>query len=98
MISKSFYCGETSNWGKANQKSMQNGIKILLNGLITSSNFSGAGPFNSQMFVHLSAVLGIIPLYCFTHAEVADTSVGPYLLIQKCCQDDARLREEVMKI
>ncbi len=98
LISKSFYCGETSNWGKAKQKSMQNGIKILLDGLTQSSKFSGAGPFNSQTFVHLSALLGIIPLYCVTHAEVAGTNVGPYLLIQKCCQDDARLREEVMKI
>lgn len=43
--------------------------------------FRGAGTLTSTHFVHMCSLLGLLPLYCFTFAEVSDPKLGPGSLI-----------------
>ena len=64
-------------------------LKILIDGKTSTkpqkARFCGAGTFGSPIFLHLSALLGIIPLYCATFGDVG---LGSKFFIQKCPTED----------
>ena len=47
--------------------------------------YSGAGPLGTLQFLQLAGILGLIPLYCATYAELdSKASLGPKNFINKC--------------
>ena len=44
--------------------------------------FKGAGDFGTMQFIQMSALLGLIPLYCATYIELRSDSLGPSKFIQ----------------
>ena len=44
--------------------------------------YPGAGPFTTVLFIQLASLLGLIPLYCFHHADIVKPSLGPGSLIR----------------
>ena len=44
--------------------------------------FCGVGAMGANQFIHISALLGIIPLVCYGFAEIHDLSLGPAKVIQ----------------
>lgn len=41
------------------------------------SEFCGVGAMSANQFIHLASLVGLIPLYCFTFADIHDTKLGP---------------------
>ena len=71
------------------QKSLKEVIDRVLNRLANGKKnnkieFCGVGSMGSNQFLHLSSLLGLIPLYCFNHANVMDVELGPGVLIRRC--------------
>ena len=50
--------------------------------------FSGAGAMGANQFVHIAALLGVIPLACYTFAEIRDESLGPGQFINRALKSD----------
>ena len=52
--------------------------------------YVGAGPMGINQFIHLSALLGLIPLACYNFAEINDNSLGPGLLMNNVLVKDGQ--------
>ena len=45
--------------------------------------YKGIGTMGAMQFMHMAAMFGLVPLYCFTFGEIVDNSLGPAIFIQK---------------
>ena len=46
------------------------------------SFFKGAGPFTTVLFLQMASLLGLIPLHCYSYADIFNASHGPGSLIR----------------
>ena len=64
--------------------------------------FSGAGPFTTGCFIQVLSLLGVIPLYCFTYAEVIGPKQGSAKFIKlglkEPCLSPKKCNEHLLKI
>ena len=44
--------------------------------------YAGSGPFTTVLFIQMASLLGLIPLYCFSYADIEKASLGPGSLIR----------------
>ena len=44
--------------------------------------YKGVKAMGATQFIHLAAMLGLVPLFCYTHAELLDDNLGPAQVIQ----------------
>ena len=54
----------------------------------SEKRFKGVGPFGAMQFIHIASLLGLVPLYCITYAELMGEKLGPAILIRKGLQSD----------
>lgn len=47
------------------------------------SEFHGVGPMSANQFLQLASLLGLIPLYCFTYANLHSVKLGPSKAIMR---------------
>lgn len=99
-LTYSFYEG-SNIWNRA---TIETKLESLVQELITKKNpngsvkFKGAGSLAVQHFVHLSSMLGIIPLYCATYGHIYSESLGPAKFIKLVQGDQSKLPGEYNKI
>ena len=61
-----------------------------------SKKYKGIGAMGAIQFVHIAACLGLIPMYCYTYAELIDANLGPAMFIKAALlkkQNDLSLPE-----
>ncbi len=81
IINGAFYSSE-KEWIRWTEDEMIHGVNKVLHELqekdpsTKKKVINGAGPLSSQLFIQYCALLGIIPLYCATYAEVRVTTTG----------------------
>ena len=67
----------------------------LIKALLKSKNednqkiFKGCGPMGANHFVHMSALLGLLPLGAYLLAEIRSTDLGPGKILNDCYADGA---------
>ena len=61
-------------------------VKSKMNG---KSEFHGVGPMSANQFLQLASLVGLVPLYCFTYANIHSLKLGPSKAIMRGlnCQD-----------
>ena len=52
--------------------------------------YCGVGTMGAVQFVHRSAIFGILPLYCYTFAELIDDDLGPPRFIRMALKKDKK--------
>ena len=72
------------------KEKLNNKVKTMISTIINAKDpcdkkkklFCGAGSMGAMQFVHMAAIFGLIPLYCFTYAELTDDDLGPATFIR----------------
>ena len=59
--------------------------------------FPGSGKFTTVLFLQLSSLLGLIPLYCSSFAEIVEPKYGPGSLIRNAMNDPKKSAVECNK-
>ena len=70
------------------QASMQNMVTEVVNRMVNGkhrgkSEFCGVGAMGANQFIQLSSLIGLIPMYCYSCAEILDLKLGPAMLMKK---------------
>ena len=85
-VLKIFWTIEKNKWTKKNLDEVLAKVTyVLRDGKYSQTNrmlFPGAGPFTTIMFLQLASLLGLIPLYCFSYADIHSSDYGPGSLIK----------------
>lgn len=81
-----YWDGDSASKSRVELKNVTNQIvSLLVDGKDKATGkplFCGVGGMGANQFIHIAALLGIIPLVCYTFAELRDISLGPALLIK----------------
>ena len=78
-LCKRFY---TESETVSRQTSMFSVASGIINDLMKDSYFKGVGQMGSNLFIQISALLGLIPLSCYNYAEIKSISLGPAKIIK----------------
>ena len=73
-----FFEKESTLSRQANIEKVSSGV---IDTIVKSDQFPGAGAMGANQFLHLSALFGLVPLSCFNYAEVKSAKLGPSKLI-----------------
>ena len=78
-VCNQFYVvAETTSRQKLLMESTTNVLKRLINSKVHGkSEFHGVGPMSANQFVQMASLIGLIPLYCFTMANIHSVKLGP---------------------
>lgn len=71
---------KTCNTKNAIKECTRNILHTLVHGKNTRTKknlFCGVGAMGAMQFVHIASLLGLIPMYCYTYAEIMDNKLGP---------------------
>jgi len=85
-----FYKDESTLSRQANIEKVASRV---LDTIIKSDDFPGAGSMGANQFLHLSAFFGLVPLCCFNYAELKNTKLGPSKLIKSVFPQITKLNE-----
>ena len=75
------------------QSYIDNVASKVLHTLVTSNVFHGVGGMGANQFLHLTAMLGLIPLCCYNYAEVKKPNSGPGKLIQTAFPEKKKIKQ-----
>ena len=60
--------------------------------------FPGMGKFTTVLFLQLASLLGLIPLYCYSLADIKDPDLGPGSLIRIASKNPKKTAEECNEV
>ena len=93
LILDSFYVGEDN---RSSKSSYDRSILVLMEHLLKKDPFTqkkkycGIGNMGCIQFVHLSSLLGLIPLYCSGYNRISSMKLGPAKFITRSLLKDLR--------
>lgn len=83
-------CGFYNNSNeRVSRKRYDQGIRTIMRELLSKDEktrkkrYPGIGYMGCIHFIHISSLIGLIPLYCITYSEIADTNLGPGRFINR---------------
>ena len=84
IVNEYFFASNTKRRQDSLKVATENLLNRLVHGKVKKIEFCSVGPLGANTFVHLSSLLGIIPLHCFNCAGVMNNRLGPGSLISRC--------------